>query len=219
MRTPPGLKTLPRADDVDDAGAHAAAQRHGAADGPQTGDSAMNLPRHAEVARSALRPVRLLLAGCTLGTLSLGAGALGGAPAGASSSPTPLRYFQKQSVVTFTNAAGAVLQGYPPVGGHVLEDDVDYVGNHTHHAAHPSMTDHLFCTVVTAPATATCFVEFATGDSLLYADDISLNLASSAGTIPLSGGTETFAGDAGSVASNPVGNSNNSDLVFTLHKG
>lgn len=120
--------------------------------------------------------------------------------------------------MTFTNASNTVIQGYPPVGGHVVEDDVDYVGNHAHHAAQATMTDHLFCTVVTAPATATCSFEFATGNSLLYADGISVNLAASVGTIPLSGGTGKFAGDAGSAASRPVGNGNNSDIVLTLHK-
>jgi len=164
------------------------------------------------------QPVWLLLAGCTLSAIAQGVGACTGASAGASSAPSPLHYFQKQSILTFTNASGDVIQGYPPVGGHVLEDDVDYVGTHAHHAAQPTMTDHLFCTVVTAPATATCFVEFATGDSLLYADGISVDLASSAGTIPLSGGTGRFFGDSGSAASSPVGNGNNSDIVLTLHK-
>ena len=179
----------------------------------------MNLPRYASAStRSRRRPARLVAAGCAHSALPLAALALGGGAADASSAPTPLQYFQKESVLTFTNASGTVIQGYPPVGGHVLEDDNDYVGNHTHHAAHPTMTDHLFCTVVTAPATATCSFEFATADSLLYADGITVNLASSVGTIPLSGGTGRFAGDSGSAASTPVGNSNNGDIVLTLHK-
>jgi hypothetical protein len=178
----------------------------------------MNLPRYASAStRSRRRPALIVLAGCALGALPVAALATGGA-ADASSAPTPLHYFQKESALTFTNASGTVIQGYPPVGGHVLEDDNDYAGNHTHHAAQPTMTDHLFCTVVTAPATATCSFEFATGDSLLYADGITVNLASSAGTIPLSGGTGRFAGDSGSATSTPVGNTNNGDIVLTLHK-
>jgi hypothetical protein len=179
----------------------------------------MNLTRHAQATdRLTRRSRRLLLAGCALSLLPLGADALGEGPAGASSSSSPLHYFQKESVLTFTDASNTVIQGYPPVGGHVLEDDVDYVGSHTHHAAQPTMTDHLFCTVVTAPATATCSFEFASGDSILYADGISVNLAADVGTIPLSGGTGKFSGDAGSAASSPVGSSNNSDIVLTLHK-
>ena len=179
----------------------------------------MNLPRYVSAStRSRRRSARLVLSVCALSALPLAALALGGDAAEASSAPTPLHYFQKESVLTFTNASNTVIQGYPPVGGHVLEDDTDYVGNHTHHAAQPTMTDHMFCTVVTAPATATCSFEFATGDSLLYADGITVNLASSAGTIPLSGGTGRFAGDSGSADSTPVGNSNNGDIVLTLHK-
>jgi hypothetical protein len=179
----------------------------------------MNLPRHASAStRSRRRSARLVFAACALSALPLAALALGGGAADASSAPTPRQFFQKESRLTFTNASGTVIQGYPPVGGHVLEDDVDYAGDHTHHAAQPTMTDHLFCTVVTAPATATCSFEFATGDSLLYADGITVNLASSVGTIPLSGGTARFAGDSGSAASTPVGNSNNGDIVLTLHK-
>jgi hypothetical protein len=179
----------------------------------------MHFPWHAVGSnRGTRRPSLLLLALCTLVVLPLGYGAVGDGAAEASSDQAPLHYFQKESVLTFTNGSDTVIQGYPPVGGHVLEDDVDYVGTHAHHAAQPTMTDHLFCTVVTAPATATCSFEFATGDSLLYADGISVNLASSVGTIPLSGGTGKFSGDSGSAASSPVGNSNNSDIVLTLHK-
>jgi hypothetical protein len=179
----------------------------------------MDLFRQSDVAaRSTRRPIRLLLGGCALSAIPLGTAVLGGGQAGASSSPKALHYFQKESVLTFTNASGDVIQGYPPVGGHVLENDVDYVGNHTHHATQPTMTDHLFCTVVTAPATANCSFVFGAGDSLLYADGISVNLASSAGTIPISGGTGRFTGDAGTAVSTPVGNSNNGDIVLTLHK-
>jgi hypothetical protein len=211
--------TLLLTDDVEGTGSHAATKRHGAVREPRNGDIAMQLFRRRDASTWWERgSVRLLLAGCTLSAIPLGVGAITGASAGASSSPAPLHYFQKESVLTFTNASGGVIQGYPPVGGHVLEDDVDYTGTHAHHAAQPTMTDHLFCTVVTAPATATCFVEFASGDALLYADGFSVDLASSAGTIPLSGGTGRFVGDSGSAASSPVGNSNNSDIVLTLHK-
>ena len=108
----------------------------------------MNLPRHASAStRSRRRPARLVSAGCALGALPLAALALGGGAADASSAPTPLHYFQKESVLTFTNASGTVIQGYPPVGGHVREDDVDSVGSHSHHAKQWSVSDDLYCTV------------------------------------------------------------------------
>ncbi len=95
------------------------------------------------------------------------------------------------------NAADDVIQGYPPVGGHAREDDVDYVGNHSHHAKHPTMTDHLFCTVVTAPATVDCSAEFATGGSLmLYADPTYRQPGEQRGPSN-HGGTGSYAGYSG----------------------
>jgi hypothetical protein len=161
---------------------------------------------------------RALFSVCAAGTLLLGALALSSGSAGASTSPTILHFFQKETALTFYNASGQVIQGYPPVGGHVREDDVDYVGNHSHHAKQWSATDHLYCNVVSAPATADCFTEFATtGGSLIYADNLTVNLADS-GTLAIDGGTGNYAGSSGTYASTTIGSSNNSDAVLTLHK-
>jgi hypothetical protein len=166
------------------------------------------------------RPVtRALLAGCAAGSISLSAQAFGGGAAGAASSSVVLHYFQKQAALTFYNASGVVIQGYPPVGGHVKEDDLDYVGDHSHHAKAWTVSDHLFCTVVTAPAMADCFMEFAVGGSLIYTDNLTANLAGNVPTTPVDGGTGKFAGFTGTVTTTAIGNSNNSDLVVTLHKG
>ena len=147
----------------------------------------------------------------------LGALALSSGAARASPSPTILHRFQKQATLTFYNASDQVIQGYPPVGGHVREDDVDYVGNHSHHAKRSSVTDHLYCNVVSAPATADCFAEFATGGSLIYADNLSVNLANP-GILAIDGGTGNYAGYSGTYSSTTIGSSNNSDIVLTLHK-
>jgi hypothetical protein len=160
---------------------------------------------------------RALLTGCAASTILLSALALSSGAAGASTSPTVLHFFQKQTALTFYNASGQVIQGYPPVGGHVRQDDVDYVGNHSHHAKHWSVSDHLYCNVVSAPATADCFGEFATGGSLIYSDNLTVNLANS-GTLAIDGGTGNYAGDSGTYSSTTIGNSNNSDVVLTLHK-
>jgi len=159
-----------------------------------------------------------LLSGCAASTILLSAVALSNRAASASTSAIVMRFFQKQTTLSFYNASGQVIQGYPPVGGHVREDDVDYVGNHSHHSKHWSVTDHLYCNVVSAPATADCFAEFATGDSLIYADNLTLNLASSSGTLTIDGGTGNYAGYSGTLSSTAIGNSNNSDLVLTLHQ-
>jgi hypothetical protein len=78
------------------------------------------------IAGLAVRPVRRALSsGCAASTILLGALALSSGAAGASTSPTILHFFQKETSLTFYNASDQVIQGYPPVGGHVREDDVD----------------------------------------------------------------------------------------------
>ncbi len=161
---------------------------------------------------------RVLIASGAASTILLSALSLSGGAASASTSSTVLRYFQKQTTLTFYNASGQVIQGYPPVGGHVREDDVDYVGNHSHHAKHWTVTDHLYCNVVSGPATADCFTEFATGGSLIYADNLTVNLASPSGTLAIDGGTGSYANYSGTYSSTTIGNSNNSDVVLALHK-
>jgi hypothetical protein len=168
---------------------------------------------------SRRRVTRMLLSGCVAGSLSLGAlAALASGPAAAAPPPLVLHFFQKQTSLTFFNASNVVIQGYPPVGGHVREDDVDSVGSHSHHGKQWSVSDHLYCTVVSAPANADCSFVFAIAGSLLYSDNASVNLAADVGTIPVTGGSARFAGYTGTTASTSIGNSNNSDLVITLHK-
>jgi hypothetical protein len=164
------------------------------------------------------RVVTTLVAGTMAAAVALGVQTVGGSVAGAASPPT-IHYFQKTITLKFTNASNQVVQGYPPVGGHVTENDVDYVGTHSHHAKKWTASDHLFCTVVTAPATADCFAEFSIGNSLIYADNFPVNLASSGlGSVPLVGGPGKFAGDTAKASSTSVGNTNNSDLTLVLHK-
>lgn len=160
-------------------------------------------------------------ASLALGGGLTGVGEVAAGAAGGSSSPTVIHLFQVERTLSFTNASNAVIQGYPPVGGHVKEDDVDYLGNHSHHPKAWTVTDHQFCTVVTAPATAICSVEFASGDSLIYSDDTTIDLIASSAveTFDIDGGTGRYAGDSGTMISTSVGNTNDSDLVIKLHRG
>ena len=161
---------------------------------------------------------RCCLAALPGSSILLGALAVSSGAVGASTSPNFRHFFQKETALTFYNASGQVIQGYPPVGGHVREDDVDYVGDHSHHAKHWSATDHLYCNVVSAPATADCFTGFATtGGSLIYADNLTVNLAI-LGTLAIEGGAGNYVGYSGTYASTTIGSSNNSDAVLTLHK-
>ena len=182
----------------------------------------MLLNRKSTAARSSTRlgqAMKLLIAGCASGTLSLSAQAFMAESAGANPATMVLHYFQVQTALNFYNAANAVIHHYPPLGGHVREDDVDYVGDQAHHAAKWTVSDHLFCTVVSLPATARCFGQFAIGDALIYADNFTINLGpASDGAISVDGGTANFAGYTGSITETSIGNTNDSDVVITLQK-
>jgi hypothetical protein len=177
--------------------------------------------RMRQHARASIMLAGVVLGSTSLGALTLGSGAAGAARTATSTTATStvvLDFYQVQSSLTFYNAADIAIQGYPPVGGHVREDDIDYVGNHAHHAKKVSVSDHLFCSVISAPANATCAFEFAVGGSLIYGDNLHGNLASSNDTLLVTGGTGKYAGYTGTAVGTPIGNSNNSDIVITLHK-
>ena len=164
------------------------------------------------------RAVRTLVAGYAAGSLILGAQAFNGEMADAAPTTMVLHYYQVQTAGTFTNAANVVIHQYPPVSGHLIEDDVDYVGNQSSHAATWTVSDHVFCTVVSMPANAQCFAVFAAGDGLIYSDNFSTNLAGNHGTIPVDGGTGRFTGYTGSLTDTTLGNRNDSLVVISLHK-
>ncbi len=164
------------------------------------------------------RMMRTLVAGCAAGSLALGVQALSGGMADAAPATMVLHYYQVQTALTFYNASNAAIHHYPPLGGHVKEDDVDYVGSQASHGATWTVSDHLFCTVVSMPANAKCFAVFAAGDGLIYADNFTTNLAANNGTIRVDGGTGSFAGYTGSLTDTTIGNTNDSSVVITLHK-
>jgi hypothetical protein len=175
---------------------------------------------HGSAPRKRRNMGRVLGAGCAAGAFTLGGLAFSAAPAAASPKTIVLHFYSKAVLNTFYNASDVAIQGYPPVGGHALENDVDYVGTHAHHAKQSTATDHLFCTVISAPANGVCFIDIAIGGSLIYSDNVTSNLAAAnTPPIPFQGGTGTYAGYSGQVAITNIGSSNNSDLTITLHKG
>jgi hypothetical protein len=159
----------------------------------------------------------VLVAGCAASSLALGVQAFSGEMASAAPSTMVLHYFQVQGPLNFYNASNVLVHGYPPLGGHIREDDIDYVGDKTSHAATWTVSDHLFCTVVKMPSTGQCFGEFAVGGSLIYADDFIVHLAAGAGAIHVDGGTGHFAGYTGTITETQLGKTNDSDVVITLH--
>jgi hypothetical protein len=160
----------------------------------------------------------MLVAACATGCITLGAQAFSGEMADAAPATIVLHYYQVQTDLTFYNASNVAIHRYPPLGGHVKEDDIDYVGSQASHAAMWTVSDHLFCTVVSMPAHAQCFAVFAARDGLIYADDFATNLADNTGTIRVDGGTGSFAGYSGSLTDTTIANSNDSAVVITLRK-
>ncbi|HEY2604060.1 MAG TPA: hypothetical protein VGI67_21055 [Thermoleophilaceae bacterium] len=149
--------------------------------------------------------------------------ALFAAPAGAA---TTYRFFSKQTSQQFLDPSGKPItdpNAQPVAGDQFISTDLDYVGNHKHHAKHWTVTDHLACTITSTTPTgalALCNGQFAIGGSLLIAENenVTFNFASASTTVvPVNAGTGKFRHAKGTVRSTDIGNSNNSDVVIKLH--
>jgi hypothetical protein len=84
-----------------------------------------------------------------------------------------LRFFSKEVSITLTTSSGKVLHGQPlpdPRPGDVLDVfSLDFRGNHRHHAARFTASDHLRC-VFAAAGEPDCTSHVAIGGSLLIID-------------------------------------------------
>jgi hypothetical protein len=175
-------------------------------------------PTASKTSGRCSRAMRLLVAGCAAGSLLAGFQSIGAEMADAAPATMVLHYYQVQTALTFSDASNVVVHHYPPLNGHVLEDDVDYVGNQSSHATTWAVSDHLFCTVVSMPANAKCYAVFAGDDGIIYSDNFAVDLAGNGDTIPVNGGTGRFAGYRGSLTSTTIGDTNDSVVVISLHK-
>ncbi|MEY9848190.1 hypothetical protein ABH940_005291 [Streptacidiphilus sp. BW17] len=112
----------------------------------------------------------------------------------------------------------------PTLGSYVVSTDTDYLGNHTSHGSTAVGTDHLYCLITKAPATATCSAQIAMADgSMLISDNSTQNLATSQNsnapmTFPITSGTGRLAGAHGTVTVTPIANSSNADFTVTYTK-
>ena len=93
----------------------------------------------------------------------------------ASARTVTLHYFSKQTSSTFVTPQGKPLgpSSAPAVGDINDNTDLDYVGNHKHHAKQSTASDHLRCTITGSTgsgATATCDAQIAIGGSMLLAN-------------------------------------------------
>lgn len=170
-------------------------------------------------------PSLLRRTGCAaiLGGLLAGATAAS-APAGTST--LTLHYFSKSVFSHITDPAGHRLgPNVMPVPGDAFTAiDLNYAGNHKHHAKHWTATDHLRCVIVAPPGITgrvpvLCDGQIAIGGSMLLADHVAGSVSQfGASRVPVNRGTGKFSGYRGTTISTPIKGSNNSDLTIRVHR-
>jgi hypothetical protein len=147
------------------------------------------------------------------------------AAAAAKTSTITLHFFQKGVSFKVTDPAGNPVTlsatTSPAPGDVFVATDLDYVGNHKHHAKQYSASDHIRCTFQTvgpSGGTGVCDGQIAIGGSMLLADHVTANLGPNSTSVPLNGGTGKYAGYHGTSTSISIGNSNNSDFTITVSR-
>ncbi len=131
---------------------------------------------------------------------------------------TTLHFYSVHQTGTFTDAAGQPITAptaTPVAGDHIDTTDLDYVGNHKHHALSFSASDHVACTFTSATA-GTCSAQIAIGGSLLLANDVTVTLTQNSPPLPINAGTGKYKNARGTITTTSVDNSNNSDVTLTL---
>jgi hypothetical protein len=142
---------------------------------------------------------------------------LGLTAASASAKTTTLHFFQKATSEKFLGSDGKPIappsgSNGPAVGDKFVTTDDDYVGNHKHHAAKATASDHLACTFTDTQGHAICDGQIAIGGSMLLAEDVTVDL-SDASTISVNAGTGVYKHAHGTTFSVSIGNSDNSDFT------
>jgi hypothetical protein len=154
----------------------------------------------------------------------VGVGLAGGSVAGAASSRASsvqvLHFFAKAQTMTFSTAAGKPFspsRANPPAPGDEIEStDLDYVGNHLHHAARWMASDDLLC-IVAAKGDPVCDAQIAIGGSMILLRE----LATPANSFVVTGGTGEFKGVTGSlvgVTIDPKSDDSDTDLTIKVHR-
>jgi hypothetical protein len=175
---------------------------------------------------SAIRPTRrrraFLAGAATFAGVALAAG-LGAGVAGASphaGSTHVLRLFAKTESFTYITASGKHVKALPkPVrpGDQLLQTNLDYVGDHAHHAAKWTDTDVERC-ILLSKGSVPCYVEIAVGGSMILAEGTLGESASGKTRFKVVGGTGAYAGATGTIVAEDVpGNELDVDVVGTVH--
>ena len=152
-----------------------------------------------------------LLAGALL-ALAVGASA-------ASAKAVTLHLFSRETSSTFTDAQGhPVPPSTPPAVGDTFDNTgVDYVGNYKHHAAKPTGSDHLRCTITSISSTGPmvlCSGQIAIGGSMLLANDETIRLSASPPPTQINGGTGIYRHARGLLTPTSIGH--NTDFTIRV---
>jgi hypothetical protein len=137
-----------------------------------------------------------------------------------------LHYFSKFESQVFLTASGKPFnpsEENPPVPGDTIEGtNLDYVGNHIHHAPNWTASDHELC-VLDNKGNPVCHAQVAIGGSMILAEadlgHVTANTAIS--TFHVTGGTGTFQGVTGTIVAaqiDPSSQTSNSDVTITLRR-
>ncbi len=135
-----------------------------------------------------------------------------------------LHYFSKFESQVFLTTAGKPFspsEKNQPVPGDSIEGtNLDYVGNHVHHAANWTASDHELC-VLDSKNNLVCHAQVAIGGSMILAQANlgHVSASTSMSTFQITGGTGTFQGVTGTIVVvqlDPSAQMSNSDVTITL---
>jgi hypothetical protein len=137
-----------------------------------------------------------------------------------------LHYFSKFESQIFLTAAGKPFspsQKNQPVPGDSIDGtNLDYVGNHVHHAPNWTASDQELCALGNKND-VTCQAQVAIGGSMIlaHANLGQVSASTSASTFQVTGGTGTFQGVTGTIVAvdlDPSSRTSNSDVTITLRR-
>jgi hypothetical protein len=146
------------------------------------------------------------------------------APASAKApSSITFHFFSKPTSFVITDASGKpIAANSVPAPGDIVEvTDLNYLGNHKHHARHWTATDHLRCVFTTVSATGgqgICDGQIAIGGSMLLADHVVGTLAPTSTSVPINGGTGVYRGYHGTTTTKSIPHTNNSDFTIKVSR-
>jgi hypothetical protein len=137
-----------------------------------------------------------------------------------------IHYFSKVESQAFLTATGKSFtpseKDQPVPGDYVESTNLDYAGNHVHHAPTWTASDHELC-ILDSKGNPVCHAQVAIGGSMILAQ---ATIPGGPNTPPkllfeVTGGTGTFQGVTGTIVVvniTPSAQTSNSDVTITLHR-